>query len=201
MASGWLIAAAGWTFAFFNSKAQEERKARIERVNEQLRDFYGPLLACVSATKSAFNAMVRQHSSDGHYDIKAFHHACLRDPLGPEGTAYRMWMEKVLQPLNEKAASIIAKHIDLLDAQQVVPELLQLIAHVSTMRVIIHRWQDGDYSSWSVISYPDKLQEYVLREFARIKMHQARLLGFKAPPIELPPHRPPLAVGATVSKL
>jgi hypothetical protein len=27
---------AGWTFAFFNSKAQEERKARIERVNEQL---------------------------------------------------------------------------------------------------------------------------------------------------------------------
>lgn len=55
----------------------------------QLRDFYGPLLACVSATKSAFNAMVRQHSSDGQYDIKAFHHACLRDPLGPEGTAYR----------------------------------------------------------------------------------------------------------------
>jgi hypothetical protein len=28
---------------------------------------------------------------------------------------------------------------DLLDAQQVVPELLQLIAHVSTMRVIMHR--------------------------------------------------------------
>lgn len=28
--------AAGWTFAFFNSKAQEERKARIERVNEQV---------------------------------------------------------------------------------------------------------------------------------------------------------------------
>jgi hypothetical protein len=27
----------GWTFAFFNSKAQEERKARIERVNEQVR--------------------------------------------------------------------------------------------------------------------------------------------------------------------
>lgn len=26
----------GWTFAFFNSKAQEERKARIERVNEQV---------------------------------------------------------------------------------------------------------------------------------------------------------------------
>lgn len=51
----------------------------------------------------------------------------------------RMWMEKVLQPLNEKAASIIAEHIDLLDAQHVVPELLQLVAHVSAMRVILHR--------------------------------------------------------------
>lgn len=48
-------------------------------------------------------------------------------------------MEKVLQPLNEKAATIIAEHIDLLDAQHVVPELLQLVAHVSAMRVIIHR--------------------------------------------------------------
>jgi hypothetical protein len=49
-------------------------------------------------------------------------------------------MEKVLQPLNEKAASIIAEHIDLLDAQHVVPELLQLVAHVSAMRVILARW-------------------------------------------------------------
>ena len=49
-------------------------------------------------------------------------------------------MEKVLQPLNEKAARIIAEHIDLLDAQHVVPELLQLVAHVSAMRVILARW-------------------------------------------------------------
>jgi hypothetical protein len=79
----------GWTFAFFNSKAQEERKARIERVNEQLRSFYGPLLACVSATKSAYNAMVRQHSPEGAPDQRAFHLACLRDPEGPQATAYR----------------------------------------------------------------------------------------------------------------
>lgn len=49
------------------------------------------------------------------------------------------------------------------------------------------RWQDGDIGSWSVISYPDKLQDYILREFARIKMQQARLLGFK------PPKPPPIA--------
>lgn len=42
------------------------------------------------------------------------------------------------------------------------------------------RWHDGDASSyWSVISYPDKLREYVIQEFARIKHKQAKLLGFK----------------------
>jgi hypothetical protein len=154
--STWLIAAAGWGFAYHNAKTQEQRKARIERVNEQLRAFYGPLLASVSATKSAYVAMVRQHSPDGSAD--AFQACCMRDPAGPEAAAYRMWMEKVLQPLNEKAASIIADHIDLLDAEQrdsggstsssagvgsgqakLVPELLQLVAHVSAMRVILHR--------------------------------------------------------------
>eukprot|EP00878_Enallax_costatus_P004346 GHUV01004581.1.p2 GENE.GHUV01004581.1~~GHUV01004581.1.p2 ORF type:complete len:196 (+),score=65.93 GHUV01004581.1:1905-2492(+) len=178
LSSTWLIAAAGWTFAFFNSKAQEERKARIERVNEQLRDFYGPLLACVTATKSAYDAMVRQHSPDK--SMATFQRKCTDNPAGPEATAYRMWMEKVLQPLNEKAASIIAEHIDLLDAQHVVPELLQLVAHVSAMRVIIHRWQNGEAGSyWSAISYPDKLREYIIQEFARIKHKQAKLLGFK----------------------
>eukprot|EP00879_Flechtneria_rotunda_P008158 GHRR01008546.1.p1 GENE.GHRR01008546.1~~GHRR01008546.1.p1 ORF type:complete len:157 (+),score=52.66 GHRR01008546.1:1428-1898(+) len=124
MASGWMIAAAGWMFAWFNSKTQEERKARIERVNEQLRDFYGPLLACVTATKSAYDAMVKQHSPNG--SAAAFQERCIHDPTGPEAKAYRVWMDKVLQPLNEKAASIIAEHIDLLDAQHVVPELLQV---------------------------------------------------------------------------
>ncbi|WIA09377.1 hypothetical protein OEZ85_008783 [Tetradesmus obliquus] len=181
MASGWMIAAAGWAFAFFNAKTQEERKARIERVNQQLRDFYGPLLACVTATKSAYDAMVRQHSPDG--TLQRFQELCMAEPSGPQAAAYKIWMEKVLQPLNEKAASIIAEHIDLLDAQHVVPELLQLVAHVSAMRVILARWQDGEPGPFygSMISYPDKLREFVITEFARIKAKQAGLLGFKPP--------------------
>jgi hypothetical protein len=63
---------------------------------------------------------------------------CLQEALA---VYCRMWMDKVLQPLNEKAASIIAEHIDLLDARHVVPELLQLVAHVNTMRVILHKWE------------------------------------------------------------
>ena len=48
-------------------------------------------------------------------------------------------MRDVLQPLNEKAAVIIFDHIDLLDVEHVVPELLQMVAHVATMRVMLKR--------------------------------------------------------------
>jgi hypothetical protein len=113
MQGQWVVAAAGFAFHYLNLKWQEERKARIERVNSQvrgaarqgrsrgssarpgealrrapsalrsqlptppnhhhnaapaafqLRYFYGPLLAAVSATGSAYDALVAQHSPDG----------------------------------------------------------------------------------------------------------------------------------------
>ncbi|KIZ02239.1 hypothetical protein MNEG_5721 [Monoraphidium neglectum] len=109
MPGGWLAAGAGFAFHFLNSKWQEERKARIERVNAQLRNFYGPLLAAVSATKSAYDALITQHSPDGSQG--AFQDAVHSDPGGVEAEAYRLWVQAVLQPLNEQAAAIVSDHI------------------------------------------------------------------------------------------
>ncbi|KAF8073096.1 hypothetical protein HT031_000757 [Scenedesmus sp. PABB004] len=128
--------------------------------------------------------MVRQHTAHGRADD--FQRACIADPRGAEATAYRLWVEKVLQPLNERGASIIVEHIDLLDARHVVPELLQLVAHVASMRVCLDTWRRGELDCWSAISYPDTLGEYVVREFARIKLQQSRLLGITPRP---PPKR------------
>lgn len=53
----------------------------------QLRDFYGPLLATVTATKSAYDAMVRQHSSEN--TAQGFQAAVRAAPEGEEAKAYR----------------------------------------------------------------------------------------------------------------
>ena len=53
----------------------------------QVRELYGPLLACVTATKSAFEAMVRQHS--GTATIQEFITAARSNPEGKEGHTYR----------------------------------------------------------------------------------------------------------------
>ncbi len=53
----------------------------------QVRNLYGPLLACVTASKSAFDAMCRQHSPDG--TPKTFIEAIRSNPGGREGQVYR----------------------------------------------------------------------------------------------------------------
>ena len=53
----------------------------------QVRNLYGPLLACVTASKSAFDAMCRQHSPDS--TPKTFVEAIRSNPGGREGQIYR----------------------------------------------------------------------------------------------------------------
>lgn len=105
-----LTTLAGWLFTYYNTKKTDERKAQIERINDQarvaaaasmqvprwlrcstgdwwghccsqpalhshcllavqVRQLYGPLLACVHASRSAYAAMVRQHSPDGTVQV------------------------------------------------------------------------------------------------------------------------------------
>lgn len=91
-------------------------------------------------------------------------------------------MRSVLQPLNEKAADTIVNHLNLLDSATLNPLLLQLVAHVTANRVILKLWDEGSIDQWSAVSYPDKLPEYIEREFKKIKRKQAELLGMKAAP-------------------
>lgn len=137
--------------------------------------------------------MVRQHSPDG--TVAGFQRAVLKDPDGTEGQVYRRWMVEVLQPLNERASKIVRDRIDLLDTPKVEPLLLQLVAHVAAYKVILSRsqyrlfkllrfafrWSEGDVTTEVVVlSYPDRLVDYVRTEFARLKRLQASLIGHRS---------------------
>lgn len=62
-------------------------------MNDQVRLLYGPLLACVHATRAAYSAMVRQHSPNG--TVQGFQKAIKDNPAGPEGAAYRWGHNRV----------------------------------------------------------------------------------------------------------
>lgn len=157
---------AGYLFTFYNAKKTDERKAQIQRINDQVRLLYGPLLACVYASRAAYAAMVRQHSPDG--TLEGFLAAMRLDPKGKEAAAYRHWMKDVMQPLNERAADIIVDHVNLLESPDIDPRLLQLVAHVSAYKVIITRWDRGAVGEWSAISYPNTVRAPVSGRGAKV---------------------------------
>ena len=133
-----LLALVSYVFTAIHSLRNEQHKQIVERVSNQLKDLYGPLLSCVTASKSSYNAMIKQFqessgrtNSTGALSPAAFKNAVRRDPQGPEAVAYRAWVKSVLMPLSVKAANLVIERADLLEGDQINPILLQLVAHVS----------------------------------------------------------------------
>jgi hypothetical protein len=145
------------------------------RSQVQVKELYGPLLMCITATQSAWMAMVSQHSPDG--TPESFQAAVRRDPQGVQAKAYRDWVREVFMPLNSKAADVLMDRVDLLEAQAVDPSLQKLVAHVSVLKVIIKQWAQGDLAATSVVSYPNELLEKIQQEYLQVKRRQAYLLG------------------------
>eukprot|EP00873_Tetraselmis_striata_P004999 jgi/Tetstr1/425263/TSEL_015716.t1 len=176
-----LLAVAGYVFTYWHTRVNSQRLKRIERVSDQIKLLYGPLLATVTASKKAFEAMIRQNSPDGR--METFIQRVSMDPHGREADAYRLWMREVLQPLNEQAANALFENADLLETDEVEPLLLQLIAHMSANKVILKSWEQGGTDMGKLpITYPDALLTYIKAEYSRLKTIQAKLLGFPRHP-------------------
>ena len=153
-----------------------QHTGRLERVNEQLKELYGPLLACVTASKSSYDAMVRQVGGPNS-DSAGLQAAVRASSYSPPAVSYRLWVEEVLLPLSERAAQMVVERADLLEGSTIEPILLQLVAHVSAYKVILRQWREGNKGEHSVIKYPDEVHAWAQREFRRLKRRQAELLG------------------------
>eukprot|EP00892_Ulva_mutabilis_P011958 jgi/Ulvmu1/9134/UM005_0232.1 len=87
-----VLAIAGYLFTYWHTKTADARKANIERINEQLRELYGPLLSCITATKSTYKTMVQAaplQPRHGQSRSQAFREALTTDPQGKVAEAYR----------------------------------------------------------------------------------------------------------------
>ena len=88
-----VLAGGGWLFTYLNQLKIDQRAAQLERVNAQLRDLYGPLLSCVTASKATFDAMLRQHAPGG--TAAGISSAYAADPSSRAAEAYRSWVREV----------------------------------------------------------------------------------------------------------
>ncbi len=155
----------GWT----------SRKAnRLKRIDRQLEFFYGPLLALTHASEQAWKSFRSIHRTENgpYWGVPN------DPPTEAEALAWRMWIEKVFMPLNERVENLIVEHADLLEEECIPSVLLHLCAHVEAYRGVVAQWKSDDFSrQWSTINYPcPELREYAQRHYTALKKRQAALI-------------------------
>jgi len=216
-----LLACLSYVFTTLHTLRSEQHRNLTTRVSQQLEVLYGPLLACINASKSSHEAMISQFTAvNPTCSASAFRDAVRGNPNSAEAAAYRLWVKAVLMPLSVTAADLVIKRADLLEGTTIEPLLLQLVAHVSACvgpalarlpprpagpcsvprptcstavsapsysrptvrppcryKVILQQWDQGTTGEFSTIPYPEKIHQWVSREFGRLKRRQATLLG------------------------
>jgi hypothetical protein len=172
-----LVALAGYVATYLYNLRLAQRNDKLERIDRQLRDLYGPLLALTTASNSAWWAFRSRYRPAGSYWNDA------DPPTEEEARAWRLWMQEVFMPLNEQVADVVTRHADLLVETRMPKCLLDACAHVAGYRAVTAAWRQGDYSEHtSVTNFPSsELIDYASTRFERLKEDQETLLGSSAP--------------------
>jgi hypothetical protein len=175
------IAFVGYVAAYVNgtrldtkrAKLDRESKqlaARLDRVNRQLSEMYGPLLAIARAGSSAWKAFFDMYMPAGA--------ASLNNATPEELEKFRQWMQVVQMPLNERLVEVITTKSDLLADNEIPEILLNVCAHVYSYKGLMARWQQGDFSRhFTALRYPAELHRYASKNYRALKEEQLHLLG------------------------
>jgi hypothetical protein len=151
-----------------------QRKDKLDRVNLQLKELYGPLLALGHASQIAWKHFRHRYRPN----TRAFWNVPNDPPTSEEAAAWRLWMTEVSMPMLVRMEELILGNADLIDDPEMPPSFIALCAHVAGYKLAMKKWESGDYSdNISTINYPHELHDYVEREFVRIKSEQEDLIA------------------------
>lgn len=134
-----LLAVLGYLATYLNNVRLGQRQARLDRVNRQLSELYGPMLAILGANARAF-----EHFSED-YD---FSYGLFRGgpPTEEDHKQWRRWVTTVFAAQNERLHEIILTKSDLLVDDHMPSSLLDFCSHVLGYKVVMLEWEEGDYT-------------------------------------------------------
>lgn len=157
------------------------RQARLDRVNRQLTELYGPLLSIFSVSKISIHSL-RSKLRPGQ--AKYFRGGV--EPLSDsEYARWRLWLLHVFGPGNRHARDLIYDKADLLIDQEIPPCLLAWCAQTQEYEVIFKQWEDGDYSEPDATrefsEFASELEDYLEHSYRALKAQQNELLRSTSP--------------------
>jgi len=178
---GVVVAVIGYFVTYRTNLGLAQRNDRLERINSQLSEFYGPLLALTRSSDQSWQAFRKRYRPGGGSFWKS------DPPLTVEdAAAWRLWMTTVFVPVHQQMMELVLNRAHLIEEPDMPSYLLTLCAHVNGYQAILKEWETGEISieredNLSIVNFPgDELAAYAATAFSRLKAEQAELLGSTA---------------------
>jgi hypothetical protein len=162
------LALTGYFYTLFLAR----RKDRLDRINCQLSDLYGPLYAL---SKTGDHVWLSFRSRHRPYLGSFWADSLVSDT---DAEAFRLWIRSVFMPLNRQMVDLVVNRADLLEGTKIPECLLELCAHVSSYEALLRQWEKGDFTAYEpIVNFPGHdLLKYAEQEFCRLKQEQDTLL-------------------------
>ena len=176
-----ILALVGYFVTYFNNLRLSQRNDKLDRVNKQLGELYGPLYALSNSSDISWKAFRSVNRPGKAYFGEG------DPPTEEELKTWRLWITTVFMPTNQRMYELILSKSDLLIESQMPEALLLLCAHVTAYQAVLKRWENEDYSEYiSLINYPSMMVlDYAKDSFQKLKSEQKTLLekaNFLIPP-------------------
>jgi len=172
------VAVLGYFFSYANNLRLEQRKQKLSRIERQLRDFYGPLMALSSASDEAYLNGFKKLYRTGMPMWQAPTEQPEEKPTAREIEAFHLWAKEVFMPLNRRIHALIVENSDLLEEEEMPEYLLRMLAYASAFEGIIKEWECGNKEHHTPpIRFPHEVRMYALKHYVELKQKQAKLLG------------------------
>ncbi len=175
---GVCAAVIGYFVKYWTDLKIEQRNDRLERINRQLNEFYGPLLALTRSSGESWQAFRKRYRPGGGSFWKSD-----PPPTREDAVAWRLWMTTVFMPLHQRMVELVLDNAALIEEPEMPPCLLAMCAHVAGYQAVLKEWETGEISvaredNISIVNFPgEELADYAAAAFSRLKAEQASLLG------------------------
>ncbi len=163
----------GFVITYVNNLRLTRRRERLKIINAQLNELYGPLYVITQASAISFRALRAKTIARGKKFVDE------DAPLSEDDISeWRIWVEKIFIPSNEKLEKVIIEKAHLLREKDIPDCLRYFIAHNAGYKVVAEKWRLKDFSeAISIIPYPKEIVEYSEKSFQHLKRLQLKMIG------------------------
>lgn len=169
-----ILAFFGYFVTHLNNVSLNQSKNKLEYINKQLNELYGPLLVITESTEIAFNHFLSKMRNKGFPTIDEF-----APNEGDHFSEWRIWVENVLMHLNMRLETIIIEKSYLISEHDIPLCFKNFIAHNSDYKIIIEKWKNNIFDEYkATLEFPKEIKLYAKTNYDKLKRKQLQLMKY-----------------------